>query len=71
MVYIPEGRSPEISELPFKIPGIWAEDNTLGVAQNVPPVVVELRPGAIPVSQKQYFIFCKVQVRIKKYLEVS
>jgi hypothetical protein len=22
-----EGRPPEISELPFKIPGVWAEDN--------------------------------------------
>jgi hypothetical protein len=48
-LYAPEGRPPEIPEipeLPFKIPGVWAEDNPPGLAQNVPPVVVELKPGA-------------------------
>jgi hypothetical protein len=34
-----------------------------GLAQNVPPVVVELMLGATPISQKQYFIPCKAQVR--------
>jgi hypothetical protein len=37
----PEGRFSEISELPLKIPGMWAEDNSLGLAQNILPVVVE------------------------------
>jgi hypothetical protein len=44
--YAPEGRPPEIPELPFKIPGVWAEDNPPGLAQNVPPGVVELKPEA-------------------------
>jgi hypothetical protein len=26
-LYAPEGRPLEIPELPFKIPGVWAEDN--------------------------------------------
>jgi hypothetical protein len=54
----PEGRPLEIPKLPFKIPGVQAEDNPPGLAQNVPRVVVELKPGATPVSQKQYFIPC-------------
>jgi hypothetical protein len=31
-LYAPEGRPPEISELPFKIQGLWAEDNSPGLA---------------------------------------
>jgi hypothetical protein len=27
-LYVPEGRPPEIPELPFKIPGVWADDNS-------------------------------------------
>jgi hypothetical protein len=38
---------PETPEFPFKIPGVWAKDNFPGLAQNIPPVVVELKPGAI------------------------
>jgi hypothetical protein len=34
----------------------------------MPPVVVELKPGAIPISQKQYFIPRKAQVKIQKHL---
>jgi hypothetical protein len=33
-LYAPEGRPSEIHEHPLKIPGIWAEDNSLGLAQN-------------------------------------
>jgi hypothetical protein len=36
-LYAPEGRPPEVPELPFKIPGIWAEDNSPYLAWNVPP----------------------------------
>jgi hypothetical protein len=46
-LYAPEERSSEISE----IPSMWAEDSLPGLAQNMPPVVVELKPGAT-VSQK-------------------
>jgi hypothetical protein len=31
-LYVPEGRPLEIPELPFKIPGIWAEDSPPGLA---------------------------------------
>jgi hypothetical protein len=34
-----------------------------------PPVVVELKPGTTPISQKQYFIPHKAQVRIQKHLD--
>jgi hypothetical protein len=30
---------------------------------------VELKWGATPISQKQYFIPCKAQVRIQKYFD--
>jgi hypothetical protein len=40
-------------EFPFEIPGVWAENNPFGLAQNIPLVVVELKPGVIPVSQRQ------------------
>jgi hypothetical protein len=33
----------------------------------VPPVVVELKPGVTPISQKQYFIPLKAQVGIQKH----
>jgi hypothetical protein len=48
----PERRPLEFSELPFKIPGVWAEDNLPGLARNVFPVVMELKLGDIPISQK-------------------
>jgi hypothetical protein len=48
-----------MSEFPFKIPGIWAEDNPPGLAQNIPPVGIELKSGDIPISQRQYYISCK------------
>jgi hypothetical protein len=42
-LYVPEGRPPEIPELPFRIPVVCTEDNSPGWAQNVPPVMVELK----------------------------
>jgi hypothetical protein len=35
-LYVLNERPTEIPELPFKVPGIWAEDNPAGLAQNVP-----------------------------------
>jgi hypothetical protein len=67
-LYAPKGRLPEISKLSLKFPGAWAKDNLPGLAKNVTPVVVELKPGATPISQKQYFIPCKAQVGIQKHL---
>jgi hypothetical protein len=27
---------------------VWAEDNPLGLAVNIPPVVIEIKPGVTP-----------------------
>jgi hypothetical protein len=65
-LYAPEGRPLVIPELPFKIPGIWAEDNLQVLAQSMPPVVGDLKLAVTPISQKQYFILRKAQVKIHK-----
>jgi hypothetical protein len=64
-----EGSPPEILELSFKIPGVWAGDNPPGMAKNVPPVVVELNLGATLISQKHYFVPCMTQVGIQKHFD--
>jgi hypothetical protein len=35
----------------------------------VTPVVVELKPGLTPISQKQYFVPHKAQVGIQKHFD--
>ena len=55
-------------ELPFSILGVWAEDNPSGLDQNIPPAIVELKPGREPIHQKQYFIPCKAHMGIRKHL---
>jgi hypothetical protein len=44
-------------EMPLKVPGIWAEDNPLGLAVNIPPVVrvtlVRVRQYAIPMRAQE------------------
>jgi hypothetical protein len=47
-LYAPEGRPLEIPELPCKIPGAWAETIPPCLAQNVTPVVMELKLGIHP-----------------------
>ena len=37
-----------------KFPEVWAEQVGMGLAKQVPPVMVELKAGAIPISVKQY-----------------
>jgi hypothetical protein len=39
------------------------------LAQNMPPVMVELKPEATPISQKQYFILPKAQFGIQEYFD--
>jgi hypothetical protein len=51
------------------ISGVWAEDNFPGPAQNIPLVVVELQPGAIPVRQRQHYIPHKAQIGIQKHFD--
>jgi hypothetical protein len=41
---MPKGRPPGIPEFPFKIPGVWAEDNPPDLTRDVPLVVVDLKP---------------------------
>jgi hypothetical protein len=35
-------------EMPFKVLGVWAEDNPLELAINIPSVVIEIKPGVSP-----------------------
>jgi hypothetical protein len=39
------------------------------LAWNKPLVVLELKPGAIPVSQRQYYVPHKAQIGIQKHLD--
>lgn len=50
------------------IPGLWAEDNLPGLTTHVPPILIELKSGATPVSLKQYPVPRKALVGIQKYL---
>lgn len=50
------------------VPGVWAEDNPPGLARNIAPIVVELKPGAQPVSLRQYFIPRKAVAGIQIHL---
>jgi hypothetical protein len=47
-LYAPEGKPLGAPELPFKIEGVWAEDNAQSLAQNVSLLVVELKLGVHP-----------------------
>uniref|UniRef100_A0A8C5MBC8 ribonuclease H n=1 Tax=Leptobrachium leishanense TaxID=445787 RepID=A0A8C5MBC8_9ANUR len=49
-------------------PGVWAEDNPPGMARNIPPVLVELKSGANPVSIRQYHIPQKAKANIQTHL---
>jgi hypothetical protein len=42
-----------------EVQGVWAEDNPLGLAINIPPVVIEIKPGVIPVRVRQYSILMR------------
>jgi hypothetical protein len=70
-LYLSEGRPPEILELPFRISGVWAEDNFPGLAQNVPPVVVELKLGATPSAKNSTSLPAKPRLEFKNPLTVS
>jgi hypothetical protein len=41
-------------EMPFDVLVVWAEDNPSGLALNIPPVVIEIKPGVTPKRVKQY-----------------
>uniref|UniRef100_A0A8C9QEJ3 Peptidase A2 domain-containing protein n=1 Tax=Spermophilus dauricus TaxID=99837 RepID=A0A8C9QEJ3_SPEDA len=56
-------------ELPFQVPGVWAEDNPPGLAQNIAPVILELKLGVRPTHLKKYHIPHKAQLGIQKHLD--
>ncbi|XP_070800862.1 uncharacterized protein [Pituophis catenifer annectens] len=59
----------------FDVPGLWAEDNPPGFAAHHPPVVVELKPGAMPVRIRQrpvsWEAIYAIYESIQKYLEAG
>lgn len=49
------GEGTEKSTSPLEVfPNVWAEEGPPGAAKNHAPIVVDLRPGATPVTYKQY-----------------
>nr|XP_008117934.1 PREDICTED: uncharacterized protein LOC103280496 [Anolis carolinensis] len=38
----------------YRVPDVWAEDNPPGLAWNIPPVQIEVKPGMGPVAIRQY-----------------
>uniref|UniRef100_A0A8C5MT19 ribonuclease H n=1 Tax=Leptobrachium leishanense TaxID=445787 RepID=A0A8C5MT19_9ANUR len=60
---------PDPYTLLLGIPGVWAEDNPPGLAVNIPPVYVELKPGAGPVALRQYHIPQKAKQNIQTHLQ--
>jgi hypothetical protein len=55
-------------EMPFRALEVWAEDNPLGLAINIPPVVIEIRLRVTPVKMRQH----PIQTREEKgYLITS
>nr|XP_060615872.1 uncharacterized protein LOC132765610 [Anolis sagrei ordinatus] len=53
----------------FGVPKVWAEDNPPGLAKDVPPVVIELKPFANPAVVHQYRLPRAAVVGIAAYLE--
>jgi hypothetical protein len=37
-----------------EFPDVWAEKQPPGLAHNHVPIMVDLKPGALPVTQRQY-----------------
>jgi hypothetical protein len=39
-------------EMPFEVPGVWVENNLLGLAINILPVVIEINLEVVPVRMR-------------------
>uniref|UniRef100_A0A670ILY5 Gag-Pol polyprotein n=1 Tax=Podarcis muralis TaxID=64176 RepID=A0A670ILY5_PODMU len=50
-------------------PGVWAENSPPGMAKNIAPIVVTLKPMATPVSVKQYPLPRRAAEGIQKHLD--
>jgi hypothetical protein len=57
------------SEIPLKVPGVWAENNPLRLAVNIPPMVIEINPRVTLVRVKQYPILMRAQEGIYHHLQ--
>jgi hypothetical protein len=38
--------------MPFEVPGIWVENNLLGLSINILPVVIEINLEVVPVRMR-------------------
>jgi hypothetical protein len=63
-----EKEIPEMPELPFKIPGVWAEDSPPPNWLRTTSSGSKIKTKSYPVSQNQYYIPRKAQIRIQNYL---
>jgi hypothetical protein len=39
-------------EMPFEVPGVWVENNLLGLAINILPVAIEINLEVVPVRMQ-------------------
>jgi hypothetical protein len=51
-----------------EFPDVWAENRPLGLARKKAPVMVELKPGALPVRQRQHPVPWKAHLGIQTHL---
>lgn len=58
-----------------RVPGVWAETNSPGLAMHHPPVIVTLSSAAAPVRVRQYPVSQKarvgIAVRIRRLMEAG
>jgi hypothetical protein len=60
-------------DLPFKIPGVWAEDKPASAQTGSEHTSGggRIKAGSHSVSQRQYYILCKAQIGIQSILTDS
>ena len=51
-----------------QFPDVWAEEGPPGLAKNHARIVVDLRPGATPVGQKQYPVLREARLGIQDHI---
>jgi hypothetical protein len=52
-----------------EFPVVWAEKGPLGLAHNHAPIMVDLKPGALPVRQRQYPVPKEACLGIQTHLQ--
>ena len=61
----PEELERELTQL---FPDVWAEDNPPRLAEHQAPVIIELKPGAIPIRECQYPLPTEARVGILPHI---